>query len=191
MLAFGIDVGISGGIAVISDRFGVEAVTMPILKGTPSDVPGKRGSPSQLDGHAIRAWIYNTVARLEAGPNNKEVADVLGSCVVAIEAQQAMPKQGVVSTFHLGVSYGLLRGLVVAMGIPLLLPRPKLWKKVVLPDTPMDKTAAIAYVKNKYPTVDMNVGKRKEILHDGMADAVCIADYAFRELSAGRLGMAV
>jgi Holliday junction resolvasome RuvABC endonuclease subunit len=107
--------------------------------------------------------------------------------LIAIEAQQAMPKQGLVSTMHLGESFGILQGIVIGLQLPLVLVKPKQWKKTVLADTPMDKSAAINYVIQRYPKIDMNVGTRKVIYHDGIADAVCIADHAMRYMTVGGL----
>jgi hypothetical protein len=137
---------------------------------------GKRGTASRIDGGGVRDWIEHTIALSGEERHN---------CVMAVERQQAFSKQGVVSTFHLGESYGILQGLAIALRIPLIKPGPKLWKKVVLANTLMDKSAAIAYVRERYPDIDMNVGVRKVIYHDGMADAMCIADWAYRQLRSG------
>jgi len=158
---------------------------MPIIPGTPSGVKGKRGSPSRLDGQAIRSWIIAAIEQYEL-PKSDTMYQAIKNCVICIEKQQAMPKQGIVSTFHLGESYGILQGIASGLQIPCMLVGPKQWKKVVLENTMMDKTAAINYVRNRYPSIDMNVGKRKEIFHDGMADAVCIADYGLRIRRTGK-----
>ena len=178
MLVFGIDVGVDGAIAALGDNI-TAVIRMPIIHGTPSGVPGKRGSPSKLDGTAIKAWLIQMVEQYEAIPNGISLDEAYKRCVVSIEKQQAMPKQGLVSTFHLGESFGILQGLTMGLGMPMVLVGPKQWKKVVLEGTAMDKTAAINYVKQRYPGIDINVGKRKEILHDGMADAMCIAHHTF------------
>ena len=164
MLTIGIDVGIGGALAAISDRVKL-AVPMPIFEGT------KGGSPSKIDIVGVKRWIESAwQAHMLAGGTHEYPT-------VVVEIQRAMPKQGVTSMFHLGESYGLLQGLALAMGWPLKLVQPKAWKKGILEGTAKDKTAAIEYVRAKYPTIDLNVGVRKVIYHDGMADAVCIAVY--------------
>lgn len=47
---------------------------------------------------------------------------------VVIEYQQSMPKQGVASTFKLGVNYGSWLTAVAAYSMPLHIVRPKDWK---------------------------------------------------------------
>lgn len=184
MLSIGIDVGIAGGLALLGDTV-ASTVEMPIIPGTPSKVKGKRGSPSKLDGQAIRAWLLSSIELFEV-PTAGALDRAIRNTVICIEKQQAMPKQGLVSTFHLGESYGILQGIAMGLQIPIMLIGPKQWKKVVLANTQMDKTAAIDYVRNRYPTIDLDVGKRKEIFHDGMADAVCIADYGRRMQMSGK-----
>lgn len=184
MLSIGIDVGIAGALGLINDDVQC-TVEMPIIPGTPSKVKGKRGSPSRLDGQAIRTWLLNVIELYEV-PIAGSMERAVRNCVINIEKQQAMPKQGLVSTFHLGESYGILQGIAMGLQLPIALIGPKQWKKVVLENTLMDKAAAINYIRNRYPNVDMNVGKRKEIFHDGMADALCIADYGYRILKSGK-----
>ena len=49
--------------------------------------------------------------------------------MVLIEYQQAMPKQGVVSMFKLGVNYGMWLSAVAAVNWPVRIIRPNEWKK--------------------------------------------------------------
>lgn len=164
MFVVGIDVGIGGGLAVLSDRLKA-ATEMPIFKGVES--------ASKIDAVGVRKWIEDNYRAYVAagGP----------PCIptVVIEIQRAMPKQGVTSMFHLGESFGLLQGVPLMMNWTTRLVQPKSWKNVVLEGTAKDKTAAIEYVRAKYPDLNLNVGVRKIIYHDGMADAVCIADYVY------------
>lgn len=164
MMTIGIDVGIGGGLAALSDKIQM-AAPMPIFEGT------KGGSPSKIDIMGVKYWVENAIKAHQMSGGAPVVP------VFVIEIQRAMPKQGVTSMFHLGESYGLLQGLPLALGWPLKLVQPKAWKAVVLNGTPKDKTAAIEFVRAKFPKIDLNVGVRKVIYHDGMADAVCIADY--------------
>ena len=96
--------------------------------------------------------------------------------VVILEKVHAMPKQGVSSTFKFGMGFGLVIGVCEALGIPYRLVTPQAWKKVVLAGTAKDKDAAISFVRKAYPGVDLTPG-RKRTPHDGMADAICLAEY--------------
>ncbi len=153
MTIIGIDPGLSGGIAVYDGTTGDYAVT-------PLPIAG-----GELDLHAITLTI----------------ADYMNP-VVCIEKVGAMPKQGVVSTFKFGKGYGALLGICAALGVRVELVTPQAWKKVVLAGTTKDKGAAIAYVRRAFPQINL-IPDRCRVPHDGMADAICIAEYGRRTFS--------
>src|SRR6185437_17078599 len=47
--------------------------------------------------------------------------------VAIIEQVQSMPKQGVSSTFKFGAAYGMARGVITGLGIPVHLVSPRRW----------------------------------------------------------------
>ena len=154
-LYIGIDTGLSGGIAWTGGVDG--AMPMPVVEGKPRtlNLPAiKKTFETKL-----RAW--------------KKV-------YVCIEKAQAMPKQGVVSMFNYGMGFGELKGLLTGLGIPFIETRPQAWKKDILAGTKRDKGAAIKYCQMKHPDIDLLPGQKRKP-HDGMADAVCIADYCKKE----------
>lgn len=104
--------------------------------------------------------------------------------VVIIEKSQAMPGQGVTSMFNYGMGFGRLLGICEALGIPYRLVTPQAWKKTILAGTAKDKDAAISFVRRAYPGIDLTPG-RKRVPHDGMADAVCLAEYGRQLMSKG------
>lgn len=119
----------------------------------------------EIDGHAVANYLRG-----------------LPPSTVFIEKVHAMPKQGVSSTFKFGMGYGLVIGVCEALGIPYRLVTPQAWKKVVLAGTTKDKDAAVSFVRRAYPGVDLTPGK-KRVPHDGIADAVCIAEYGRRVMA--------
>ena len=96
-----------------------------------------------------------------------------------VEKVGAMPGQGVVSMFNFGRCYGTLIGLCIALGIKVELVTPQKWKGEVLAGTTKDKEAAIAYCRRVYPEVKL-IQPRCRVPHDGMADALCLAEYGRR-----------
>ena len=142
----GIDPGQSGGVARISSSGAAEAIPMPLA--------GK-----EVDGRALAEWITCRSPHL-----------------VVIEKVGAMPKQGVASTFKFGRNFGVLIGVVEALGLPYRLVTPQAWKKAVLAGTSRDKSAAVEHIHRLYPNVDLSPG-RMRTAHDGMADALCLAEY--------------
>ncbi|MEC8917135.1 MAG: Holliday junction endonuclease [Pseudomonadota bacterium] len=129
-------------------------------EGRPMPLAGK-----EIDGHALSRMLFELTPSL-----------------VIIEKVHSMPKQGVASTFKFGMGYGIVIGVCEALGLPYRLVTPQAWKKAVLSGTAKDKSAAINFVRRAYPGLNLSPG-RLRAPHDGIADAVCLAEYG-RQLMA-------
>ena len=160
----GIDPGLDGALAWIGPE-GVEAVVTPTIA-------AGRGGRRQHDAAAMSALVAARPVDL-----------------VVIEAVGPMPGQGVVSTFGFGVGYGLWLGIPAALEVPHQAVPPQIWKKAVLAGTARDKAAAIAFAGRRFPGVPLLTTPRCRSPHDGLADALCLAEYA-RRLLLGREGVA-
>ena len=147
MIFVGIDPGQSGGIAVIHGDE-VTVRAMPIC--------GK-----EIDAREIHNLLVFLPERT----------------MVFMEKVHAMPGQGVTSMFTFGKGYGEILGVIKSMDIPYALITPQAWKKVVLAGTDKGKSAAIEYCRARYPKVLLLETPRCRVPHDGMADALCIAEY--------------
>lgn len=167
IIVVGVDVGINGGLVAMSEDRTVVGTVMPIIQGC------AKGTKSKIAIQEVSKWIDLA----------KQQLDKAGSCsvVVCIEAQRPMPGQGVTSMFHLGESFGLLQAIPLLRGWRLTVVQPQRWKKGILEGTAKDKAAAIQWCLANHPTLDLNVGIRKVIHHDGMADACCIAQYCMNQ----------
>jgi len=99
-------------------------------------------------------------------------------CLAVLEKVHAMPGQGVCSMFTFGKGYGELRGMLKVLQIPVIEPTPQAWKKAVLAgsDWKGNKAASCEHVMKKYPDVCLTPGKTRKP-HDGIADAVCLAEF--------------
>lgn len=150
----GIDPGAGGGVAVISPTI-AKAVAMPRA--------GKAIDWCELaiilDEFRVHANQYDL------------------SAIAYVEKVHAMPKQGVSSSFTFGQNVGGIHGVLGALGIPMQLVTPQAWKKRVLAGTAKDKAAAIAWCRQRYPSVDLLATPRSRTPHDGMAEALCLAHY--------------
>jgi crossover junction endodeoxyribonuclease RuvC len=93
-----------------------------------------------------------------------------------IEQVNAMPKQGVSSTFKFGQAYGTARGIVTGLGIPLHLVTPATWKKHFRLDADKEKSRALAL--RLWPTAP-HFGRKKD---HGRAEAALLARYAAETL---------
>ena len=99
--------------------------------------------------------------------------------IAVVEAVHSMPKQGVASSFSFGRGLGNLEGIMAALGIRYEFVSPQAWKKVVLAGTEKDKAAAIAWCRRSYPMTSLILPGCR-VAHDGMADALCLAEFGRR-----------
>lgn len=73
--------------------------------------------------------------------------------VAIVERVGAMPGQGVSSMFKFGCGYGMVQGVVAALGIPIHLVTPASWKRHFR--LPADKEAARARAIQLWPASDL------------------------------------
>lgn len=102
------------------------------------------------------------------------------NCRCCLERVGAMPKQGVNSMFHFGENFGFIQGLLTAYSIPYELVTPQKWKKEF--QITGDKNSSIAVCKRLFPGVDLRRTDRCKKDHDGMAEALLMAEWARRKL---------
>ncbi len=153
----GIDPGLKGGFAALDDDGGwLGAWPMPLIGG-------------EIDSKTFRHLLFESTYYGEIGR-------------VIVEKVHAMPKQGVASTFKFGYGLGKIVGIIEAEGFPLELATPQRWKAAILRDTDKSKEAAIAYCARRWPGVRLvQPGCRKP--HDGIADALCLAEFGWRRFA--------
>ena len=102
-----------------------------------------------------------------------------GSDVICnLEHVHAMPKQGVSSTFNFGMNFGFIQGVLKAYGIPYELVTPQKWKKEF--SCTSDKNTSIEVCKRLFPNVNLKATERCKKDHDGIAEALLIAEYGRR-----------
>lgn len=144
--------------------------------------PGLRG--------AIAAIPYDDKVHVDLMPTKDGLmdvgllADILGrykNPIVMVEKAQSAPGQGVASTFKYGVGYGQVLATVrLVTGHPAALVRSPEWKKDVLHGYTHDKQGAIEFCQRNFYGVCL-VPPGCRVPHDGMADALCIAEYCRRK----------
>jgi crossover junction endodeoxyribonuclease RuvC len=99
---------------------------------------------------------------------------------VFVEQVNAMPGQGVSSTFAFGKGYGIILGIIAAHNIPLTLVAPAVWKRTL--GVPKAKDAARARGSQLMPQCAEQWRLKK---HDGRAEACLLALYGVRQLNGG------
>ena len=156
MRIIGIDPGLSGGIAILDDLKIYDIFDMPIMS------EGKKNK-NQLNS----AQLVNIL--------NKHVLKKENTFVI-VEQVSAMPGQGVTSMFNFGQTFGSIKGICAALGLPIFYVRPAKWKKhFELINS--SKDASRTKVIEMYPSISSKLTKKKDV---NKADAILIARY-FRD----------
>ena len=153
MIIIGIDPGISGAISILENKKILEVYD------TPTMIDGKKNK-KQINSAQVTNIIKE---RLKDG---KEV-------LVVVEHVNAMPGQGVTSMFNFGQSFGVIKGICAALGLPIYFVRPSKWKKHFnLIKT--NKDASRTKVIEAYPEISSKLHRKKD---SNRADAILIALY--------------
>lgn len=153
-MKIGIDPGLSGAIAVLNDDLSLAAVyDMPVM----ALRPGK----NQVNAAELAKLIMDSA--VDYSRRLKPVA--------YLEQVSAMPGQGVSGMFSFGTSYGIVQGVLAALGVPVVLVRPQAWKsRAGLKGTEKDMARTVA--QRLYPAADLS--RKKDI---GRADSILIARF--------------
>lgn len=148
-MKIGIDPGLTGAIAILSDTDEFIAVhDMPVML-----LSNKK---NQVNSAELAKIISNY-------SSNK--------CSVILEKVSAMPGQGVSSMFSFGQSFGIILGIAGALGIPVNLVTPASWKKRA-GLIGKEKDYARTLAQQLYPSASLS--RKGDI---GRADAILIARF--------------
>lgn len=100
--------------------------------------------------------------------------------VCCLEKVGAMPGQGVVSMFSFGQSVGYIKGVLESFRIPYQEITPQKWKREF--GLTSDKAKSAEVCGRLFPDVSLLATPRCKKPHDGMAEALLMAEYARRKL---------
>lgn len=145
--------------------------------------PGLTGGIAHFDAAGTPIEVYDMPV-LKTGAKGKNEIDVNGvidlmptGASVVIEAQQAMQKQGLASTFKTGKGYGALLGLLDALAFPYRIVQPRAWSKIVGKPAGTGKEWNIGEARRRWPQFTKVLLKSK----DGRADALLIGAAEFKQ----------
>jgi hypothetical protein len=161
----GMDVGILGGFAELSDE-GVTVAPMPAV-----------GDVLSLTG--IKDWL---ISRLALCPTNR--------MLIGIEKVEAIHGSAAGATFQFGQARMALEMAAVMLSIPYIFVPPKQWQAVFFAGGPVikkpgkdgkdkndTKKMARLAAERLYPDVDLLATERSKVPHSGIVDALGIAHY--------------
>lgn len=162
MVAYvGIDPGLSGAVAILVPDVSVVAQVMPVIQ----TVKGK-SKVRRIDPQGLRQLIRSLPQ----------------PCYAVIEAQQAGHLDGKGQVFTTGEGFGRLLQALADHDIPHEIIQPKEWQKVygITGTGQGTKGQALQVVQRLFPTARLLATLRSKVPHDGMVDAILMAEVARR-----------
>ncbi len=153
MKIIGIDPGLNGAIAVLQDLKVKEIFDVPVM-------PEGKKNKRQLNSAQLVKLLKDIVS------DDEEIA-------VVVENVSAMPGQGVTSMFNFGQTFGAIKGICAALGLPIFFVRPAKWKKhfdLINSSKDASRTKAI----EMYPLLSDQLSKKKDV---NKSDAILIARF--------------
>jgi crossover junction endodeoxyribonuclease RuvC len=153
MKIIGIDPGLSGAIAVLENNKVLNIFDMPVMS------EGKKNK-RQLNSAQLVKLLKDNISE------NEEIS-------VVVEQVNAMPGQGVTSMFNFGQTFGAIKGVCAALGLPIFFVRPSTWKKhfeLINSSKDSSRTKAI----EMYPSLSDDLAKKKDV---NKSDAILIARF--------------
>ena len=159
MKIIGIDPGLSGAIAVLENNKILCMFDMPVM-------PEGKKNKRQLNSAQLVKILKDIVKK------NEEV-------LVVVEQVNAMPGQGVTSMFNFGQTFGAIKGVCAALGLPIFFVRPSKWKKhfeLINSSKDASRTKTI----EMYPSLSDDLSKKKDV---NKSDAILIARFYYETRS--------
>jgi crossover junction endodeoxyribonuclease RuvC len=155
MKVFGIDPGLTGGLAIVEATDGaaptlIDAIDIPIVGD---------GAKARVDVAAVRNFIST----------HKPV-------LTLVEVAQPMPRQGTSSVFRYGRATGALEAAVALWGVPVEFAAPAVWKRFFkLPGKNKERSRQLAL--EKFPTAHAMLARKRD---HGRSEAALLAVYGVR-----------
>ena len=153
MRVIGIDPGLSGAVAILENNKVINIFDIPVM------TEGKKNKRQLNSAQLVRLLNDNI-------PNKEEVS-------VIVEQVNAMPGQGVTSMFNFGQTFGAIKGICAALGLPIFFVRPSKWKKhfeLINSSKDSSRTKVI----EMYPSLSNELSKKKDV---NKSDAILIARF--------------
>lgn len=98
--------------------------------------------------------------------------------------ESVYPPPNLTAAMNLGRQAGIIQGICTAGYHSFVIARPQVWKADIFKGLgwKKNKKISIEYVQNKYPKLSLLPTNKCRTPSDGMADAVCLAEYGAKQL---------
>lgn len=173
MISIGIDNGLFGAVVAIDSSYKILFYfDTPIVNLTKTKKGGKKSvghefAPATMC-DTLRGFVNQCPTRAK----------------IWLEVAQAMPQQGLSSTFKTGRGAGLWEGIVVGLGLPYDVVHAKTWTKALLKDVPAGDPKERSMIKAQRlfgPSLPLTRPGGRVLSLDGRADAALIACYGMAQ----------
>ena len=182
MISLGIDNGNTGALVAVNEKYQLIGYRdTPVVQTTKAKRGGKKSIKIEVAPTAMKAALVSLLTECQS----KDCGWVVPGVKIWLEVAQAMPQQGLSSTFKTGRGFGLWEGIVVGMDLPYDIVHAKTWTKVMLHDVPVGDPKDRSMIKaqrlfgSKLPLVKP-MGRVLSL--DGRADASLIAYYGMSQM---------
>jgi hypothetical protein len=166
MRIIGIDPGFAGGVACI------DTVTQELVGVCDTPLLMTRGGKKREYHVVDMAGVIRGYA-------------LARETMVWLEQAQAMPKQGVTSTFHTGKGFGVWLGILGALELPYQTVRPADWMRSLFKGLHGEgKERSVLFSSRVFPGINL-IPTGCRVPKDGRADAACIAYYGWMRMQGG------
>lgn len=183
-IVIGIDNGLLGAVVAINEDFHIMD-----YRDTPTVNLGKKGKVKNEFATAEMGKILREMISLAIPDHHGRIGRHV---MVWLEQAQAMPKQGLSSTFKTGRGFGLWEGICIGLGITYDIVHPATWTKVVLRDVRAGdpKARSMTKCQRLYPDLPLTKPRGTVLSMDGRSDAALIATYGMMTMTGRNLGAA-
>lgn len=159
--------------------------------------PGKSGAIVAIFGDdIIRSWIMPTIGKeYDVRSLWKIIKDLSNFNIYCVlEDVHALFQVSANSTFDFGYGLGLIEGILTACEIPYSKIAPKKWQSLMFEGVPLitkpsstgktqktdTKKMALIAAQRIFPTYDLKASDRCKKAHEGIVDALLMAQYSRR-----------
>lgn len=192
MHVIGVDPGLSGGIAILE----YEPITFQERRVVVFPLPTTAkytGKGKEIDCIRLVKLLRNEIPRKDVSlivlelVRHYPIGKKKGNAATE-NSESENKSRGATSMFSFGDGFGIVRSSLKLLyndecNKLLQYQLPQAWQKRMFQHLPAGekdtKKKALAYVTGRFPYVSLLATKRSKVAHDGMIDALCIADFAF------------
>ncbi len=178
MLIVGVDPGLHGALAFLEpEKRRAQVVLTPLRNGTERDDYDEDALCQLLGDHGNLGPLVVVYEQLGSLPPVRADGKAMG---------------GGIANHRRGLAIGILRGILAALRVPRerrIAVLPQVWQRAMLLNLPGADTKArsVWLARRLFPDISLLPTARSRKPHDGMADALCLAEYG-RRLLAGDKG---